>query len=192
MPVTSDSNYHPATSWVPTAPSFPAHRMMPGTPGTPGPPGLVSASSIYPNPTTPSTNSDSSTVPRQNLPAIALNPVGPHMSSPYPSIPAMAAPQGLWLQPPPMSGVPRPPFLPYAAAFPVRFPFATHGVPPPAVPLPDSQPPGVTPVGAAGTTSVPSTASSHHQLSGTSGLQTEVISGHTGILTTVLLLHCKG
>ncbi|KAF7827442.1 pre-mRNA-processing protein 40C isoform X1 [Senna tora] len=178
MPVSSDSNYRPATSWMPTAPSFPVHRVMPGTPG---PPGLSSASSISPNPVAPSSMADSSssTVPRQNMPIAPMssNPVGPNMGFPYPSVPGMAV-KGLWLQPPQMSGISRPPFLPYSSAVPVPFPFPAHGVTLPAVPVPDSQPPGVTPVGATGSTSVSASAISHHQR-GTTGLPMEVISGHT-------------
>lgn len=103
-------------------------------------------------------------------------------------MPAMAASQGLWLPPQMSGGVPRPPFLPYAAAFPVPFPFPAHGATLPAVPVPDSQPPGVTPVGATGSTTIPSSAS-NHQLRGTTGLQTEVILVHAGMLTIILLLY---
>ncbi|XP_054823893.1 pre-mRNA-processing protein 40C isoform X2 [Prosopis cineraria] len=179
MSVLPDSNYRAAASWMPPTPSFPVHHIMPGAPGTPGPPGLASASSTSSNPAAPLTNTDScsSSAPRQNMPtvAIASNPVGPHMGSTYPSIPSMAASQGLWLQAPQMGGVPRPPLLPYAAAYPVPFPFPAHGVTVPAVPVPDSQPPGVTPVGATGATS----SSSVHQPRGTADLQTEAVVGHS-------------
>ncbi|KAH1219973.1 Pre-mRNA-processing protein 40C [Glycine max] len=74
-----------------------------------------------------------------------------------------------------MSGVLRPPYLQYPAPFPGPFPFPARGVALPAVPIPDSQPPGVTPVGAAGGTPTPSASS--YQLRGTTALQTEVISG---------------
>ncbi|KAL2983247.1 hypothetical protein AAZX31_12G027000 [Glycine max] len=144
MPPPSDPNYCPATSWMPTALSFPVHPVMP-TQGNPGPPGLASSAIISSNPAAP-------------------------------SIPALAAPpQGLWLQPPQMSGVLRPPYLQYPAPFPGPFPFPARGVALPAVPIPDSQPPGVTPVGAAGGTPTPSASS--YQLRGTTALQTEVISG---------------
>lgn len=188
MSVSSDANYRATTSWMQPTPSFPAHHITPGAPGTPGPPGLASASSTSSNLAAPliNTDSSSSSVPRQNMPAaaIASNPVGSHMGSTYPSIPSMAASQGLWLQPPQM-GVPRPPFLPYAAAYPVPFPFPAHGVTLPAVQVPDSQPPGVTPVGATGATS----ASLAHQPRGTADLQTEVVEGHSGMLSTILMLH---
>ncbi|KAK4264142.1 hypothetical protein QN277_029471 [Acacia crassicarpa] len=178
MSVASDANYRATTSWMQPTPSFPAHHIMPGAPGTPGPPGLALASSTSSNLAAPLINTDpsSSSVPRQNMPAaaIASNPVGSHMGSTYPSIPSMAASQGLWLQPPQM-GVPRPPLLPYAAAYPVPFPFPAHGVTLPAVQVPDSQPPGVTPVGATGATP----ASLAHQPRGTADLQTEVVEGHS-------------
>ncbi|XP_061342129.1 pre-mRNA-processing protein 40C [Gastrolobium bilobum] len=178
MPPPADPNYRPATSWMPTALPFPMHPIMPGTPGNPGPPGLASAAIISSNPAAPSTSTDSSVL-RQNVPAsaIASDPTALQKGLSYPSIPAMvASPHGPWLQPPHMSGVLRPPFLQYPAAFPGPFPFPARGVTLPAVPVPDSQPPGVTPVGAAtGGTSV---SASSNQPRGTAGLQTEVISGH--------------
>nr|KYP68375.1 Transcription elongation regulator 1 [Cajanus cajan] len=178
MPPPSDPNYRPATSWMPTALPFPVHPLMP-TPGNPGPPGLASSAIISSNPAAPSTGTDSSPAAllRPNMPtsAIASDPTAPQKGLPYPSMPAMAAPpQGVWLQPPQMSGVLRPPYLQYPAPFPAPFPFPARGVALPAVPIPDSQPPGVTPVGAVGGTS---TLVSGHQLRGTIALQTEVISG---------------
>ncbi|XP_027354873.1 pre-mRNA-processing protein 40C isoform X2 [Abrus precatorius] len=182
MPRPSDSNYRPATSWMPTAPSFPVHPVVP-TPGNPGPPGLASTVTISSNSAALPTGTDSSSaaVLRPSMPsaAIAPDPSAPQKGLPYPSMPAMAAsPQGLWLQPPQMSGVLRPPFLQYPAPFPGPFPFPARGVTLPAVPIPDSQPPGVTPVGAGGGMSVPSAAAGH-QLRGTTALPTEVISGPT-------------
>ncbi|RDX86902.1 Pre-mRNA-processing protein 40C, partial [Mucuna pruriens] len=179
MPPPPDPNFRPATSWMPTALSFPLHPIMP-TPGNPGPPGLASSAIISSNPAAPSTGTDSSPAAllRPNIPtsAIASDPTAPPKGLPYPSMPAMAAPpQGLWLQPPQMSGVLRPPYLQYPAPFPGPFPFPARGVALPAVPIPDSQPPGVTPVGAAGGTSTPSASS--HQLRGTTALQIEVIPG---------------
>jgi transcription elongation regulator 1 len=86
-----------------------------------------------------------------------------------------------------MSGTLRPPFNQYPAAFPGPFPFPARGVALPAVPVPDSQPPGVTPVGAA---SISAPSAPGHLLKGTSGVQTEVVSAHTGMPTATLLLHC--
>lgn len=183
IPPPSDPNYRPATSWMPTAVSFPMHPVMP-TPGNPAPPGLASSAIISSHPAAPSTGTDSSPAallrPNMPTPAIASDPTAPQKGLPYPSMPAMAAPpQGIWLQPPQMSGVLRPPYLQYPAPFPGPFPFPARGVALPAVPIPDSQPPGVTPVGTAGGTSTPSASS--HQLRGTTALQPEVISGPAGI-----------
>ncbi|PNY04487.1 pre-mRNA-processing protein 40c-like protein [Trifolium pratense] len=177
MPPPSDPNYRPTTSWMPTAPTFPVHPVMPGTPGPPG----LAKPVIIPNPAAQSANTDfsSAAVLRQNMPtaAIASDPNAPHRGLPYPPIPSMVAPpQGYWLQPPQMGGALRPPFNQYPPAFPGPFPFPARGVALPAVPVPDSQPPGVTPVGAA-SISVPSAPG--HLLRGTSGMQTEVISAHT-------------
>jgi transcription elongation regulator 1 len=82
-------------------------------------------------------------------------------------------PQGIWLQPPQMGGIPRSPFQPYPTAFPGPFPLPARGMPLPSVPLPDSQPPGVTPVGTALAISV-SSAASGHMLAGTLKTQTEL------------------
>nr|XP_007131664.1 hypothetical protein PHAVU_011G031500g [Phaseolus vulgaris]ESW03658.1 hypothetical protein PHAVU_011G031500g [Phaseolus vulgaris] len=174
----SDPNYRPTTSWMPTAMSLPVHPVMP-TPGNPGPPGLASSSMISINPAVPSTGTDSSSAAllRPNMPisAIASDPTNPLKGLPYPSMPSMAAPpQGLWLQTPQMSGVFRPPYLQYPAPFPGPFPFPARGVTLPAVPIPDSQPRGVTPVSGGSSTFSPA---SSNQLRGTTALQTEVISG---------------
>ncbi|GAU36937.1 hypothetical protein TSUD_62060 [Trifolium subterraneum] len=174
MPPPSDPNYRPTTSWMPTAPTFPVHPVMPGTPG---PPGL--AKPVYPAAQSASTDFSSGAVLRQNMPTvpIASDPNASHRGLPYPPIPSMVAPpQGYWLQPPQMSGALRPPFNQYPASFPGPFPFPARGVALPAVPVPDSQPPGVTPVGAA---SISAPSAPGHLLRGTSGVQMEVISAHT-------------
>ncbi|KAL2329116.1 hypothetical protein Fmac_022543 [Flemingia macrophylla] len=178
MPPPSDPNYRPATSWMPTALPFPGHPLMP-TSGNPSPPGLASSATISSNPAAPSTGTDSSPAAllRPSMPpsVIVSDPTAPQKGLPYPSMPPMAAPShGVWLQPPQMSGVLRSPYLRYPAPFPAPFPFPARGVALPAVPIPDSQPPGVTPVGAVGVTSTPA---SGHQLRGTTALQIEVISG---------------
>lgn len=191
-PPPSDPNYRPATSWMPNAPTFPVHPVMSGTPGNPGPPGLAKPAMIPSNPAGPSPGTDSpaAAVLRQNMPtaALASDPTATQKGLPYPPAPSMVAPpQGYWLQPPQMGGVLRPPFLQYPAAFPSPFPFPARGVTLPAVPVPDSQPPGVTPVGGASGTSASS--ASGHQPRGTTGLQAEVISGHAGMPPATLLLH---
>uniref|UniRef100_A0A2N9IEN5 Pre-mRNA-processing protein 40C n=1 Tax=Fagus sylvatica TaxID=28930 RepID=A0A2N9IEN5_FAGSY len=156
--ITVSSTFSQAPSWMPSAPSF---SMPPGMTGTPGPPGIAMSAPISSNPTVPSSamDSSSSAVPRP-----------PMLTNPY----AMAPPpQALWLQPPQMGVIPRsPPFLPYPAAFPGPFPLPARGMPLPSVPLPDSQPPGVTPVGFATATSASSAPG--HLFSGTLGMQTEL------------------
>ncbi|KAK9275107.1 hypothetical protein L1049_022366 [Liquidambar formosana] len=124
-------NLGPATLWMPAAPSFSVPPGMPGTPGTPGPPGIGQSAPLSSNMAVPSATMDSSS-------AAVLRPImssGPVPSNPaiqqqiyptYPSLPAVAAsPQGLWLQPPQMGGLPRPPFLSYPACFSWPFSFAS-------------------------------------------------------------------
>lgn len=180
IPVSSTSSLSQVTSWVPSAPSFFMPSGMPGTPGTPGPPGITAPAQISSNLTVPSvaTDSSSSAVPRPTMhtaPVLSSSAVQPQICTPYASFPAMAVPpQGIWLQPPPqMGGLPRSPFQPYPAAFPGPFPLPARGMALPSVPLPDSQPPGVTPLGTASTISV-SSAASGHMLAGTLRMQPEL------------------
>ncbi|XP_057478904.1 pre-mRNA-processing protein 40C isoform X1 [Actinidia eriantha] len=126
---------------------------MSGTPMTPGPPGISSSAPFSSNLTVTSGAIDSSSAAlvRPTMPA-APGPLNPAVQlqayPPYPSVPPIAAPShGLWLPPPQLSGLPRPPFLPYPATFPGPFPLPTRGLSLPSVPLPDAQPPGVTPLG---------------------------------------------
>lgn len=153
----------------------------PRTPGTPGPPGTLQSAQKSANPTVSSATADSSSmVLRPSMPtgSVAVNlAVQPQIAAPYPSLPALAGPpQGLWLQNPQMGGVPRVPIVPYTATFPGSFPFVARGMHP--IQIPDSQPPGVTPVENSGNTPLSSITSSH-QLSGPSGMHTEV--RNTGI-----------
>ncbi|KAG6713594.1 hypothetical protein I3842_05G161300 [Carya illinoinensis] len=177
--VSSISSLSQVASWVPSAPSFFMPPGMPGTPGTPGPPGIAAPAQISSNLTVPSvaTDSSSSSVPRPTMPTapvLSSPAVQPQICTPYGSFPAMAAPpQGIWLQPSQMGGLPRSPFQPYPAAFPGPFPLPARGMPLPSVPLPDSQPPGVTPLGTAPTISV-SSAASGHMLAGTLRMQPEL------------------
>ncbi|XP_062164261.1 pre-mRNA-processing protein 40C isoform X2 [Alnus glutinosa] len=179
IPVSSTPNLSQATSWMPSAPSFSMPTGMPGTPGTPGPPGIATSAPISSSLTFPSAvmDSSSSAVLRPTMPTapIASNSiVQPQICPPYASFPAMAPPpQGIWLQPPQMGGIPMSPFQPYPTAFPGPFPLPARGMPLPSVPLPDSQPPGVTPVGTALAISV-SSAASGHMLAGTLKTQTEL------------------
>lgn len=174
--ITASSTLSQATSWMPSAPSFSIPPGMPGTPGTPGPPGIAMSAPISSSTLQASAmDSSSSAVPRPLMPTapvVSNSAVQPQICTPYAPFPAMAPPQGLWLQPPQMGGIPRLPFLPYPAAFPGPFPLPAHGMPLPSVPLPDSQPPGVTPVGTATATSASSAPG--HLMSGALGMQTEL------------------
>ncbi|XP_048428823.1 pre-mRNA-processing protein 40C-like isoform X2 [Pyrus x bretschneideri] len=179
--ISSAPNAGPKASWVLTAPSFNMTPGMPGTPRTPGLPGIAHSVQISFNPTAPSAPIDSSSVAlRPNMQAVpvASSAVQPHVGSPYPSLSAMGAP---WLPSPQIGGLPRPPFLPYPAAFPGPFPLPAHVMPLSSVPLPDSQPPGVTPVGNTVANSL-SSVGSGHQLAGSSGMQKELPHPGVGML----------
>ncbi|KAF9674462.1 hypothetical protein SADUNF_Sadunf10G0129700 [Salix dunnii] len=167
------SNLGPTPSQTPANASFYLPPGLPRTPGTPGPQGLI-----------PSTPMTQPSVTVDCVPLGAQRPIMPTMPSSsaaqqqtyptYPSLPAMAAPpQALWMHPPPIGGMPRQPFLPYPSAFPGSFPLPGHGMPHPSVSLPDSQPPGVVPVGHSYAIPMSSSASVH-QLPGAPGMQTEL------------------
>lgn len=159
----SAPNLCPTTFWTPSVLSFQVPSGVSQTHVAPGPPGL-SPLPLSSNVTVPS--------PFVNSSSALLRPIGPTAPVPsnpaiqqqtypsYPSVPPMlTTPQGLWLRPQQMSGLPRPPLLPRPAALPGPFPLSTHGMQLPYVPLPDSQPPGVTPVGAPSGSSIFSAAS---------------------------------
>ncbi|XP_048440932.1 pre-mRNA-processing protein 40C isoform X2 [Pyrus x bretschneideri] len=177
MNISSTPNAGPKTLWVSTAPSFNMTPGMPGTPRTPGPPGIAHSVQISFNPTAPSAPIDSSVANRPSMQAVpvASSAVQPHVGAPYPSLSAMGAP---WLSSPQIGGLARPPFLPYPAAFPGPFPLPAHVMPLASVPLPDSQPPGVTPVGNTAANSV-SSVGSGHQSAGSSAMQKEL--SHPGV-----------
>ncbi|KAI5574538.1 hypothetical protein BDE02_10G151300 [Populus trichocarpa] len=167
------SNLGPTPSQTPATASFYLPPGLPRTPGTLAPQGLVPSAPM----TQPSVAADS-------LPLGVQRPIMPTMPSSnavqqqtyptYPSLPVMAAsPQALWMHPPPIGGMPRQPFLSYPAAFPGSFPPPGHGMPYPSVSLPDSQPPGVVPVGHSYAIPMSSSASVH-QLPGAPGMQTEL------------------
>lgn len=166
-------NLGPTPSPTPATASFYLPPGLPRTPSTPAPQGLVPSAPM----TQPSVAVDS-------LPLGVQRPIMPTMPSSntvqqqtyptYPSLPVMAAsPQALWMHPPPIGGMPRQPFLSYPAAFPGSFPPPGHGMPYPSVSLPDSQPPGVVPVGHSYAIPMSSSASVH-QLPGAPGMQTEL------------------
>ncbi|KAI3429121.1 uncharacterized protein J3R85_008533 [Psidium guajava] len=171
------SNIGPASAWTSSLRPFSLSTGLPGTPGLPGPPGLTPPAPVSSHPVIPSLTSDpspSSLRPNIVSGPVATNPgVQPQVYSAYPSMPPMAAnPQALWLQPPQMSGLARPPFVSYPAVLPGSFPFPAHGMPISSMPSPDPQPPGVTPEGSAGgmlLSSVPG-----RLVAGNSATQTEV------------------
>ncbi|KAF5939539.1 hypothetical protein HYC85_023798 [Camellia sinensis] len=174
----SSHNLGPSTLRIPTAPSFHVPPGMSGTPATPGPPGISSSAPLPSNLTVPSAviDSSSSALLRPIMPAapVPINPAIQHQAyPPYPSVPPVAAPShGLWLPPPQLSVLPRAPFLPYPAAFPGHFPLPPRGMSLPSIPLPDAQPPGITPLGTPGGTPTISMASGPLLTTG-SGMQQE-------------------
>ncbi|XP_052204775.1 pre-mRNA-processing protein 40C isoform X6 [Diospyros lotus] len=163
--VPSSPNLGPSTLRIPSAPLFQTPPGMHGTPATPGPSGTSYSAPVPLNLIVPSApvDSSSSTQLRPIMPAASAptNPVVQTQAyAPYPSVPPMAVPpHGLWLPPPQLSGLPRPPFLPYPATFPAPFPMPPRGISLPSIPLPDPQPPGVTPLGTTGGSPLPSAAS---------------------------------
>ncbi|KAF8407472.1 hypothetical protein HHK36_006606 [Tetracentron sinense] len=172
-------NLRPPTLLMPTSLSYPGLPRMPGTPGTPGPPG-IDPSASFPSTVTvrpAAMDSSSSALLRSIMPSTSPVPSHPAVQQQiyplYPSLPAMAPhPQGFWLQPPQIGGLPRPPFMPYPGVLPGTFPLAVRAMPLPSVPLPDSQPPGVTPLGPG---EYPSAfVDSGHQLASSSGMQPDL------------------
>lgn len=164
----------PEATWTSTTPSFHVPPGLSGTPGTPAPPGL--APSVSMSALLAVTDSSSSAVMRPNLPTVSapsIPDVQQQMYPTYPSLPAMAAsPQGLWVQPPQIGGMPRPPFLQYPTVYPGPFHSSARNVSLPSVLSPDSQPPGVTSMGTGGAIPM-SSAAPDHQLVGAMGMQTE-------------------
>lgn len=151
--VSSSHNLSPATLRIPTAPSF---HVTPVSSGTTAPPGISSSAPLPSNLTVPppAMDSSSSALLRPIMPGAPFpsNPAIQHqVYSPYPSVPPLGAPSpGPWLPPPHLSGFPRLSVLPYPATFSGHFPLPPRGMSLPSVPLPDAQPPGVTPLGTHG------------------------------------------
>ncbi|XP_038697942.1 pre-mRNA-processing protein 40C-like isoform X2 [Tripterygium wilfordii] len=167
--VSTTPNLGSATLWTPTTLSFPVPPRPSGTPGILAPAGLAFSTTV----TVPSAISvSSSSVLRPNMPNVpnSSNPVVPQPIYPaYPSLPAMGvSPQAHWSYPPQMGGVPRPPFLSHPAVYPGSFPSPVHVIPLPWVPPSDSQPPGVTSLAIAGSTTA---AASGNQFASPSGMQ---------------------
>lgn len=147
---------------------LPAGSVVPGFPGQ-----AVSSPSV----SSAAMGSFSPSVLRSVAPVVPLpsNPaVQPQVYPPYASIPTPGvSPQPLWLQPPQMSGL-RPPFLPYPPAYPGPFGLAARGLSLPSVPLPDAQPPGITPINNLGGVRPSAVTASGVQMAHSSVLQPEV------------------
>ncbi|KAL0743152.1 hypothetical protein Bca4012_084665 [Brassica carinata] len=138
-----------------------------GRPGTLAPPGLMTPPPAFPG------SNPFSTIPRPGgLGPAQINPgIHPHMYPPYHSLPAMhGAPQGMWLQPPPMGGIPRAHFPSHPTPFPGNYPFPVRGASS-HLPYPGSQP---LPVGNAGTVHA---LPGHQSLDIPPGQKTEALSG---------------
>ncbi|XP_010250268.1 PREDICTED: pre-mRNA-processing protein 40C [Nelumbo nucifera] len=164
-------NLCPATLWMPVAPSFVPPPGMPITPGTPGPPGIAPSTPLSSTVTVNSEAMDSSS--STSLRPVVPSTVQQQMHSPYPALPSMPPPpQGLWL-PPQIGGLQRPPFLPYPGVLPGSYPLPMRGMPLPSVPVPDSQPPGISPLGPPGGTPS-SSVGSVHLPSNTTGKQPDL------------------
>ncbi|KAK4761244.1 hypothetical protein SAY87_006137 [Trapa incisa] len=155
---------------------FATPHVMLGPTGPLGPPGLGSAPLISSSNATPLVASDSSSSLRSNMaggPVSSTPAVQQQVYSPYPSLPHIAAnPQGLWFQPPQMSGIARPPFIQYPAVFPGPFPFPAHSISAQSVSRLDTQPPGVTPLGS--TSGVPLSSGPSQVFVGNSNLQAQI------------------
>ncbi|XP_021735373.1 pre-mRNA-processing protein 40C-like [Chenopodium quinoa] len=148
--VSVTSNVSQVTTSISGSQSFELHSglstgsMKPGIPGQAASAVLSSGHSV----SSLVMGSFASAVLRPGMPVVPLqsNPTfQPQAYPPYASIPNPgASPQPLWLQPPQMGAL-RPPFFPYPPAFPGPFGLAARGSLP-SVPVPDAQPPGITPV----------------------------------------------
>lgn len=159
------SNINPIPQALPMLPNPPF-----GRPGTLAPPGLMTSPPAFPG------SNPFSTTPRPGMSAgpAQMNPgIHPHMYPPYHSLPTMhGTPQGMWLQPPPMGGIPRAPFPSHPTPFPGSYPFPVRGISP-NLPYSGSQPLGAIPMGSAGNVH----ALAGHQLDISPGQKTEALSG---------------
>ncbi|KAL2938940.1 Pre-mRNA-processing protein 40C, partial [Bienertia sinuspersici] len=152
---------------------LPAGSIMPGLPGQAASPVLSSSPSV----SSAAMGSFSHAMLRPAMPVVPhpSNPaVQPQAYTPYATIPTPgASPQPLWLQPPQMGGL-RPPFLAYPPAYPGPFGLAARGVSLPSVPVPDAQPPGITPVGNPGIARPSSSSTPGFQIVSSTVMQSEV------------------
>ncbi|CAH8261104.1 unnamed protein product [Arabidopsis lyrata] len=141
-----------------------------GRPGKLAPPGLMTSPPAFPgsNPFSTTPRPGMSTGPAQINPSIH-----PHMYPPYHSLPTMpGTPQGMWLQPPLMGGIPRAPFISHPTTFPGSYPFPVRGISP-NLPYSGSHPLGAIPMGSVGNVH----ALPGHQLDISPGQKTEALSG---------------
>ncbi|XP_068639951.1 pre-mRNA-processing protein 40C-like isoform X2 [Aristolochia californica] len=116
-------------------PTFP--RPPPMMPGNTGPPIVL-----------PSPLLSSTTIGRP----MTMDPSPASLRPLYPPLPVMVPPpQAPWFHQ--VSGLQRPPFVPYPGVIPGSFQIPMRGTSIPSLPFPDSQPPGVSPVGPPGGTS---------------------------------------
>ncbi|ESQ47904.1 hypothetical protein EUTSA_v10020134mg [Eutrema salsugineum] len=141
-----------------------------GRPGTLAPPGLMTSPPAFPG------SNPFSTTPRPGMSAgpAHINPgIHSHMYPPYHSHPTMhGTPQGMWLQPPHMGGIPRAPFHSHPTPFPGSYPFSVRGISP-HLPYSGPQPLGGVPIGSAGSVQ----ALPGHQLDISPRQKTEALSG---------------
>ncbi|XP_073276275.1 pre-mRNA-processing protein 40C isoform X2 [Primulina huaijiensis] len=134
-----------SSMWMSPLPAFQASTGMPRNPVTPGPPGIAPTFSSIPYITSQPSAMNSTTFPRNFMPAAPVLPNPPiqHQTvTPYVSPSPQPAPPGLWLQSQQISGPVRSPFSPYADGIPGPFPIPNRAM----TPLFDVQPPGVFPL----------------------------------------------
>ncbi|CAI9097006.1 OLC1v1033288C1 [Oldenlandia corymbosa var. corymbosa] len=152
QPGQTNSTSRPGNSATVNMPLAPSYQVLSGFPNTPITHGMPGISPSTANMTATPPGEFSAAFPRPTMQA-------PHLQHPayasYPSVPPVSSSlQGAWLQPTQVSGLLRPPFSPYPAAFTSPFPLPARSTPIPSVPSPDLQPPGVTNVGASSGTPI--------------------------------------
>jgi len=186
--VSTMSSFSQAAASTSSAPSFQSPYVLPGAPVTPGLPGVPGSCVL----STPAVSSATmvSFSPAVLRPVVPL-PVPSHPTfqpqgyPPFPAIPSGAVlPQAHWLQAPQIGGL-GPPFIPCPPVYPGPFGLAARGVSLASVPLPDAQPPGITPIGNPGGV-FPLPGTSGIQMTQSSGVQPEVSPPGTGLSVTLV------
>lgn len=177
--VSTPSNYSQAAASTSSVPSFASPSVVPGSFATRGLPGVVGSSV----PSTPAVSSATmgSFSPVFLRPVVQPAPLPsnptfqPHVYQQFPAMPSTGIPpQAHWLQAPQMGGL-RTPFLPCPPVYPGPFALAARGVSLPSIPLPDPQPPGITPVVNPSGVLPPPVTASGIQMTQNSGMQSEVL-----------------